>query len=131
MDLNEWKQRTAERLQRLAGKMRSLVERGGPGFSYGALAAASILPVVAAASQGDYAAVGAAFNLVGGVGANLIANQIQAWKDRSEAELAPELAELARRDEKWRSALDKLLQEHESPRTVQAILSLPLPFLRQ
>jgi hypothetical protein len=123
MDVNEWKQRTAERLRHLAHQMRSLVERAGPGFSYGALAAASILPVVAAASQGDYAAIGAAFNLLGGVGGNLIANQIQAWKDRSEAELAPELAALALRDENWRSALDKLLQEHESPRVVQAILS--------
>ncbi len=68
MDVNEWKQRTADRLQQLVGEMRSLVNWGGPGFSYGALAAASILPVVAAASKGDYAALVAATGVVGGVG---------------------------------------------------------------
>ena len=60
--------------------------------------------------------------VVGGIGGNLIANQIQAWKDRSDDELAAELNQKAQADPQWREALDTLLREFEAPRVVQAAL---------
>ena len=91
MDEATWRQAATERLHSLAATVKGMT----PDLLYGALCSASLLPVVTAANQGDFGAVGALFGVVGGVGGNLIANQIQGWKDRSEQELAAELAEKA------------------------------------
>ncbi|RME57805.1 MAG: hypothetical protein D6790_12810, partial [Caldilineae bacterium] len=72
--------------------------------------------------QGDYGVLVALTGVVGGIGGNLIANQIQAWQDKSEAELAQELTTLAETDPAWLDALDALLLEFEAPRVVQAVL---------
>lgn len=119
MDVNAWRRSVNERLRALGESVRLMT----PGMVYGALCSASLLPVVAAMSRGDYEPLTALFGMVGGVGGNLIANQIQGWKDRSEEELAAELTVLAQKDEAWREALDTLLAEFEAPRVVQAILS--------
>jgi hypothetical protein len=93
-----------------------------PGMAYGAVSAATIMPLVAAAGGGELAAVGTLFSIVGGVGSGLIANELTAWKDRDETELAQELATLAGQKPEWRDALDALILELETPRIVQAIL---------
>ena len=119
MNLDEWKSAVNTRLRELGKSVQLLT----PGVLYGALSTATILPVVTAVNSGDFGALVALTGIVGGVGGNLIANQIQAWKDRSEAELAPELTEKATQSPEWRDALDTLLREFEAPRVVQAILS--------
>lgn len=119
MDLNAWRQATRARLLGLTDAVREMT----PGMAYGALCSASLLPVVTAANGGDFTALVALSGVVGGVGGNLIANQIQTWKDRSDEELAVELTTLAREDAQWRETLDTLLAELETPRVVQAILS--------
>lgn len=119
MNLDEWKSAVNTRLHDLGNSMQLLT----PGVLYGALSTATVLPIVTAFNQGDYSALVALAGVVGGVGGNLIANQIQAWKERSEAELAPELAEKAAQSPEWRAALDALLKEFQAPRVVQAILS--------
>jgi len=119
MNLQQWKEATQEKLATLAGELRGV----GPGMLYGALSAATLMPLVAAVNQGDFAALVAATGVVGGIGGNLIANQIQAWKDRPTLEVAAELEAKAEGNPEWRAALDALLAEFEAPRVVQAILS--------
>lgn len=119
MDLTTWKEAARQRLTAVGDTVRRRV----PATVYGALSAAAILPVVAAVSQGDFAALVALTGVVGGVGANLIANQIQAWKDRSEAEIAADLAMKAETDAEWREALDTLIEKLDAVEGAQAGLS--------
>ncbi len=119
MDLNSWQTRVREGLQASAATIRALA----PGTLYGFLAGSTLLPLVAAVNQGDYAALITLGGIASGVGGNLIANQVQAWKDRSDAELAAELGELAAESADWRQAIDAVMTAVETPRIVQAILS--------
>ncbi len=119
MNLEQWKEAARRNLQRLGQRIGQLA----PGTVYGALCSASLLPVVMAAQQGDFAALVALGSVVGGVGGNLIANQIQAWRDRSEEELAAELGQRAAADPQWLETLDALLVQLEAPQAVQASLN--------
>ncbi|MBP7961046.1 MAG: SUMF1/EgtB/PvdO family nonheme iron enzyme [Caldilineaceae bacterium] len=119
MDLNTWKEAVARRLTDSARFLKKMT----PDSLYGMLAASSLLPVIAAANGGDFAAVAALTGVVGGIGGNLIANQIQAWKDTSENALAAELGELATTDPRWRDALDAVLVKLETPRIMQTLLA--------
>ncbi|MFN8473874.1 MAG: SUMF1/EgtB/PvdO family nonheme iron enzyme [Anaerolineae bacterium] len=119
MDLNTWKQAARDRLVAIRDAFRGRA----PGTLYGALSAAAILPVVAAVNQGDFAALVALTGVVGGVGGNLIANQIQAWKDKSEAEIAANLTEKAQADDQWREALDTLIEKLDVVAAVEVGLS--------
>ncbi|MCB9139856.1 MAG: SUMF1/EgtB/PvdO family nonheme iron enzyme [Caldilineaceae bacterium] len=119
MNIDAWREAVTQRLHTLAREIHAWT----PDLLYGALCSASLLPVVTAAHQGDFTAVAALTGVVGAVGGNLISGQIQAWKDRSEEDLAAELTANARDDSAWRDALDKLLVEFQAPQTVQAVLS--------
>ncbi|MBV7329837.1 NACHT domain-containing protein [Chloroflexi bacterium TSY] len=119
MDLQTWKEAVKNRLQ----QSKQLLTETTPNLLYGALSATTILPVVTAAHQGDFGAIAALTSVVGGVGGNLIASQLQAWKDRTDEELATELAQKAKSDAEWRQALDTLLEKLDTLRVVQAILS--------
>ncbi|HSN77226.1 MAG TPA: SUMF1/EgtB/PvdO family nonheme iron enzyme [Anaerolineae bacterium] len=119
MNLDQWKEAAQRNLQRLAQRIGQLA----PGTVYGALCSASLLPVVTAAQQGDFAALVALGSVVGSVGGNLIANQIQGWHDRSEEELAAELGQRAAADPQWLETLDALLTQLEAPQMVQASLN--------
>ena len=119
MDLNTWQTRVRERLQASAATIRGLA----PGTLYGFLAGSTLLPLVAAVNQGDYAALITLGGIASGVGGNLIANQVQAWKDRSDAELSAEVGELAAESAEWRQAIDAVMTAVETPRIMQAILS--------
>ena len=118
MNLDQWKEAARHNLQRVAARIGQLA----PGTVYGALCSASLLPVIPAAQQGDYAALMALGSVVGGVGGNLIANQIQGWYDRSEEDLAAELVQHAAADPVWRDALDRVLAELQAPQIVQTTL---------
>lgn len=90
------------------------IEDWAPSTFYGAVAGASILPLLA--TSGDPKEVLA--GIVGGVGANLIANQLEAWKDRSngkdsgdETAFAKQLSEAAKNDAALRQSLDELLRK--------------------
>ncbi|MBK7203924.1 MAG: NACHT domain-containing protein [Anaerolineae bacterium] len=58
-------------------------------------------------------------SLVGGLGSDLIANQLQAWKDRSEADLATDLQTQAAADPTWRNEIDLVLQKLEAVQVVR------------
>ncbi|MEI2688824.1 MAG: hypothetical protein V9H69_03580 [Anaerolineae bacterium] len=119
MNLDQWKEAARHNLQRLGQRVGQLA----PGTVYGALCSASLLPVVTAAQQGDFAALVALGSVVGGVGGNLIANQIQEWRGRSEEDLAAELGQRAVADPQWLETLDALLVQMEAPQVVQASLN--------
>ncbi len=112
MKMDDWQKNANERLEALSGTVRQMT----PGVLYGALCSSTLLPVITAASPDPIGASTALGGLLGNVGGNLIANQIQDWKDRTEPELAAELAEKAEQDEQWREALDALLAEFQAPR---------------
>ncbi len=97
-----------EARQRLAGFAQT-IEDWAPSTLYGAIAGATLLPL--AATSGDPKEILA--GLIGGIGANLIANQLEAWQARSDGDatgLAKQLTEAAKTDGELRTSLDDLLQ---------------------
>ena len=117
-DLATWKKQAAERLR---GFKREAESRA-PSSVYATLCAMSIWPAIQAAQSGEAgAAVLASLHVAANVGANLVANNFQKWKDESEAAKALEAE--ARSDAKTREALDKILAAFEAPREAQTSLS--------
>jgi formylglycine-generating enzyme required for sulfatase activity len=121
MDLDAWKGRVTDRLRRFARQARAEVERSGPHLLYGTLAGMALWPVAEAVQGGELAALGALYSLGAGVGVNLLANQVQTWKD--EADAGQKLARAAREDAEVRAALDTVLARLEVLPTLQAALS--------
>ncbi|MBI1299715.1 SUMF1/EgtB/PvdO family nonheme iron enzyme [bacterium] len=117
MNKSTWQARIRERLQTSGDWLQQMT----PGVTYGALSAATIMPLLTAAQQGDWAVMGTLFGIVGSLGTNLVSNQVQAWFNRSEAEIAREIDQYAA-DPAWRAELDALNRALETPRVVQAIL---------
>ena len=117
MDKATWQTRIGERLQTSGDWLRQMT----PGVTYGALSAATIMPLLTAAQQGEWAVMGTLFGIVGSLGTNLVANQVQAWFNRSEAEITQEIDQRSA-DPAWRAELDALNRALETPRLVQAIL---------
>lgn len=119
MDNASWKLTVQANLQALTEQSASLV----PGTLYGRLGAVVLAPVVAALAERDFAPLVSLFGIIGGVGGNLIANQVNEWRDLNEQELAIELTSKAATSESWREVLDKLLREFSAPHTVASGLS--------
>ena len=106
------------------------VKRAGGTSVYAALSAATLSPLVWAAQKGELTAVLLALGAVsGGVGANLIAEQIQRWKDRAwgtgEADVAAWVEEQVGREAAVREALDDILERLEAITAAQAGLGKP------
>jgi formylglycine-generating enzyme required for sulfatase activity len=118
MEKSTWQARIREHL----AASGALLRRMTPGMTYGALSAATLMPLISTVQGGELAALFGLANIVGGIGGNLIANQIQSWQDRSEEEIARDLEQLADKPE-WQDALDKLIEELETPRIVQETFS--------
>ncbi len=94
--------------KRLAAFART-IEDIAPSSLYGATIGATLLPL--AMTSGDPREVLA--GLIGGIGANLIANQLEAWKDRDLADeiaVAKALTNAAKADPELRAAFDELLK---------------------
>ncbi len=104
-DERTWREQLRERLQGWKARMA----RAGVTSVYAFLSAATLWPVAQAAQQGDWAALMALGGVLGGVGSNLIANQIQQWKD--EADGARRLEEEVAANAELRQALDTLLEK--------------------
>ncbi|MFN8442987.1 MAG: SUMF1/EgtB/PvdO family nonheme iron enzyme [Caldilineaceae bacterium] len=90
------------------------IEDWAPSTLYGAVAGAAILPLLATSGDPKEALAG----IVGGLGADLIANQLEAWKDRSNGKdeidataFAKQLSDAARNDANLRTSLDDLLRK--------------------
>lgn len=101
--------------QKLA-ELAHTIEDWTPKTLYGAVAGMTLLPLVTTGDDPRTILAG----IVGGIGANLIANQLEVWKQRDETEstLAIHLAENARTDEGLRYALDTLLEKVNALQTL-------------
>ena len=84
MDQQTWK----EQSPRAITILDRLPARPLPGHTLRFSAGGTLPPLVTAVNQGDFAALVTLTALTGGAGGSLIANQVQAWKDESDAELA-------------------------------------------
>ncbi len=97
---------------------------------YAGLSAATLWPLIEAARTGGITPVLLALGGVSsGVEANLVAGQIQRWKDRAggtgEADVAAWVEEQVGRDDAVRQALDDILERLEAITAVQAGLGQP------
>lgn len=93
------------------------IEDWTPKTLYGAVAGMTLLPLAATSDDPRTVLAG----IVGGIGANLIANQLEAWQARdneNERTLATQLTENARTDDGLRDALDTLLTKVDALQTL-------------
>lgn len=107
-DLNFWKQQLREKLKGWKPRM----QQAGATSVYAFLSAASLIPVLEAARNGEFAAFAALGALVGNVGTNLLANMIQVWKDESDA--ARKLEAELQQNESLHQELDLILEKLET-----------------
>ena len=116
VDLTIWKEKLAARLP----DWKSRMKQAGVNSTYAFISAAALWPVVEAARQGEWAAVSALGAVLAGLGSNLLANQIQGWKD--EADAARHLEKAAAGDAPLRAELDAVLAKLEAlPLAEQAL----------
>ncbi|NPA91782.1 MAG: NACHT domain-containing protein, partial [Chloroflexi bacterium] len=115
-DEGTWKEQLRDRLQGWKERMA----RAGVKSVYAFLSAATLWPVARAAQQGDWAALVALGGVLGNIGSNLWANQIQYWKD--EADGARRLEQAVENDEELRRALDTLLEKLETLSQAASVL---------
>lgn len=88
-------------------KQRMLANGGGSIYAF--LASSALLPVAQAIREGDRATLLAIGGVLASVGANLIANRLEAWK--SEAEAAVELEAALPEEPDLRAELDAILEK--------------------
>ncbi len=107
MDNTSWRLTVQANLQDLASQAHFLL----PGTYYGQLAATVLTPVINAFAEHDFGPLVSLFSVIGGVGGNQIANQMETWQKLSPQEVAIDLMGKAAADAEWRNTLDTLLQE--------------------
>lgn len=106
-DLSIWKRKVTDRLQDWEPRM----QRMGVKSVYAFLATTVLWPVVEAYKRGDLAALMVLGSVLSGVGSNLVANRIEAWKNKSEAYAANELADALPKDERLHAELREVLKK--------------------
>jgi formylglycine-generating enzyme required for sulfatase activity len=80
-DLNEWQQK----LEAILHRWKPRFIQSGNKSVYAFLSASTLWPIVEAAQGGDWGAIGVLGNVLASLGSNLLANQIQGWKDQVDA----------------------------------------------
>jgi hypothetical protein len=111
------------------GKIGAWVERAkreaAPYLLYGGLCGLSLWPLVEAAQKGETLSVMMALGSVAaGVGGNLIANQVQGWKDNADRRAVEQwVIEQAPANKDVRSALDQILEKLDAVPQAQSGLS--------
>lgn len=120
-DLGRWKKKLAEHLDGWWAR----VGRAGATSVYAGLSAAALWPLVEASQKGELIPAVLALGAVsGGIGVNLLAVQIQHWRDRTqpvvETDVAAWIEEQAARDADVRRALDDILEHLEVLAIAQA-----------
>lgn len=102
------------------GGWKARLQNSGANSAYAMVTASALWPVAAAAQAGDWSALTVLGSELGvAVGATLIANHLQKWKD--EADGARQIAALAK-DDPLREALDELLQRLDAFTATHAAL---------
>jgi len=119
-NLDSWKAQIADYFKSHA----PLIKQAGANTLYGLLAAGALLPAIGAYHGGEIAPVVIALSdLLGSVGSNLIANLIQKWKDKPNAEITQEVLGTIQKNVELRQAVDILLEKLEVVSSAQQALS--------
>jgi formylglycine-generating enzyme required for sulfatase activity len=119
-NLQMWREDFKSRLR----GWKARFNQAGANSIYYFLAATSLLPVVQAAHSGDWASLAALGTALGGaVSTNLLANMVQKFKDKSDAEVARELEQEAQANPAVRSELDALLEALDALRQAEHALT--------
>jgi formylglycine-generating enzyme required for sulfatase activity len=126
-DLSVWKERAAIQLRGIGDLLTRTASRA-PYAVYASLCTLTLWPLVEASRQGELLpAMLALGGVAASVGGNLIANQIQAWKDKADDEaqaaMTTWVSNEASNDEAVRSALDDILTQLETLQTAQDLLT--------
>ena len=115
-----WKESAGQKLRELGAWLHRRRQEDAPHLVYGTLAGLTLWPLVEAAAQtGQFGAVmGVLYSTAAGVGANLLANQIEAWKNQAtpptETEVAEWVAQAAPENPDLRQTLDTILEKLEA-----------------
>ncbi|MCP4424425.1 MAG: NACHT domain-containing protein, partial [Chloroflexi bacterium] len=109
-----WQEKSKDKLHQIT---RWLKKGDAPFIAYGTVAGLSLWPLVESIAQtGEFwPAVGALYGVAGGVGGNLIAEQLQRWKDRAEPpdenEVIRWVQAQAEKEPQIRQSLDEILEK--------------------
>ncbi|MDX9993272.1 MAG: NACHT domain-containing protein [Anaerolineales bacterium] len=115
-DIEKWKQS----LQQALPGFRERMKRAGANSTYFFIAASAFLPIAQAMQTGNLEPLLFA-NLASGIGANLLANIVQHWRD--EATAAVQLQEAVKSDPELQPKLDALLQQLDAISLAEKSLS--------
>lgn len=121
-DLKTWREKTAQRVQVLRTQIS---QHSVPNLLYAGLCGAALWPLVETAQQGELLIVMAALGQVAaGIGGNLLAEQLQRWKDSAdEDELTAWVAEEAPTSAELQETLDAVLEKTQAVTKTRAELS--------
>ena len=125
-DLATWKRKVGERLSGVNAWVDRAKTEHAPQLVYAALCGASLWPLVEAARSGHFIPVVVALGAIaGGVGGNLIAEQIQRWKDAADGvdeDAITHWVEARVGDPEVREALDQVIEKLDAIASAQAKL---------
>ncbi len=125
MDPQEWKDDAKKTFSTVAALARQLRDEGLPYATYAALAILSLAPITEAIGHNNLAgAILALVGVAGNVGANLIANLVQGWKDKPQHEQAKLLLAKLSKFPDFHAHLDKIIQHLDAIAEAQAVLQL-------
>lgn len=116
MNIDIWREKAAIKLKDIGIWLNYHYQRDVPYLTYGTLAGLTIWPLVEAAVTTGQAApvIGAIYSVAGGVGGNLVANQIESWKDRAESPTEAEVIEAITQqvtNDDLRDSLDIIIEQ--------------------
>lgn len=121
-DFKTWQAQTKKRLR----NWKKWMAASGIDSIYATLATSALWPLAQAALSDPFSAGAELMKLLGGVGTNLLANKVQAWKDKSPEravqEIAQELQREAPEQPDLRREIDAVLQKLEVLRLAQQAL---------
>jgi hypothetical protein len=128
--LEVWKEQASQRLHSVGGWLERRAAQDAPYLLYGALCGLTLWPLVEAAQAGQWLPVIMALGSVAdGIGGDLIAEQVQRWKDQArdspvdETHVAEWVVEHAPTDPDLREALDTILERLDAVSQAQVGLS--------
>ncbi len=126
-DLETWKEKTTASLHKVGQWLERRKNEDAPYLLYGYLGGLSLWPLVAAAQADQLLpAVMALGSVAGGIGGNLLANQVQKWTDQAapvtETEVVEWVAENSAANPELRLALDAILKQLDVVAQAQAQL---------
>jgi len=123
--LETWKEQTSKQTQKIKAWLERVRRNPAPYLLYSGLCGMTLWPLIDAMQKGQtLGAMMALGTAAAGVGGNLLANQVQHWKDQAdEATVAQWVVEQAPNNPELRDALDDILEKLDAIPQARAGLS--------